>query len=192
MILSPANRGPHRLTFGMAEGPFPGVKFFYNCRTSCAVVVVESASGDLSSRRTLVIIAIPILIAVALFMGWVLVKLTIHALPLFAGTSTAVFIHHAGASLATSVVAGGLIALAVTILGRVSFERTRSPAMRLLVALSFTAPAAFAAYHATLGLAAHAVPSGALRAAMALVAAFLVGAAAWRGIASPLKRQRHA
>ena len=148
------------------------------------MVVVESASDDLFVKEDAMIFAIPILIAVALFMGWVLVRLTIHALPLFAGASAAFFVHQLGAGFAAAAIIGGLVALAVVTLGRICSVQAGSHAIRILVAVAFTAPAAFAAYHAALGLAAPVLGSGAARGALGTVAAVLVGSAAWRGVVS--------
>jgi hypothetical protein len=130
------------------------------------------------------ILAVPILIAVAIFLGWALVTLTVHALPLFAGASIAMVVLRAGGGPTEAVACGAGAALAVAALGRFAFGASRSPAVRALIALAFAAPAAIAAYHAALGVSALVDASGAWRSPAALMIAFLIGAAAWRGIAS--------
>jgi hypothetical protein len=156
----------------------------YICWTFCALVVVESASGDLVVKEDAMIFAIPILIAVTFFLGWLLVKLTIHALPIFTGISAAVLAHQASAGPVTAIAIGALAAIAIAAIARVAFECARSPALRLAVPLAFAMPASIAAYHAALGLSALVMPDGFWRAAVAMAAAALIGAAAWREIMS--------
>lgn len=154
------------------------------------MVVVESASDDLVVMEDAMILAVPILIAVTLFLGWALVKLTVHALPLFAGVSVTMVVLRAGGGSIEAVACGAGAALAVATLGRLAFGTSRSPSVRALIALAFAAPAALAAYHAALGVSALVVSSGAWRTPAALIIAFLVGAAAWRGIAASASGSR--
>jgi hypothetical protein len=126
------------------------------------------------------ILAVPILIAVSLFLGWLLVALAINALPLFSGISAGLFVLGWSGSIAEGLIAGTLVGIAVAKIGPVFFSRTGSPALRLIIVLAFTGPAAAAAYQATQGLFGHLIAPGAPRDALALAAAFLVGAAAWR------------
>jgi hypothetical protein len=125
------------------------------------------------------ILAVPILIAVTLFLGWALVSLTLNAFPLFSGVSAGLLILGWGGSIAAALLIGLSVGLAVAIMGRIAFSRARSPMARLSVGLAFVAPAAFAAHHAVTGLFGHVVGVGP-REILALGAAFLVGSAAWR------------
>jgi len=129
------------------------------------------------------IVAVPILIAASLFLGWCLVKLTIHALPLFAAVMTTSLLLRAGLSIGSAAVCGGAFALVVVIGGRSLAAAPNTSALRAGVLIAFAAPASFAAYHAVLGLTAIFMTSGAWRTILALVASLLVGAAAWREVA---------
>lgn len=57
--------------------------------------------------------------------------------------------------------------------------------MRATIALLFAAPATFAGYHTTLGLAQLGVPSEGWRQIFAIVGAALVGATAWTRMFDP-------
>jgi len=135
-----------------------------------------------------VILAVPILIAVSLFLGWVLVVLAINALPLFSGVSAGLLVLGWSGSVAEGLIAGVFVGIVVATIGPVAFSRARSPLLRLLIVLAFAGPAAAAAYHAALGLFGHLVAHGAACDALALVAAFLVGSAAWRRFAGRADR----
>lgn len=136
------------------------------------------------------ILAVPILIAVSLFLGWLFVALAINALPLFSGVSTALLVLGWTGSIAEGLVAGALVGLAVATIGPVTFSRARPPMLRLLIVLAFAGPAAAAAYHAALGLFGHLIAHGGARQALALAAAFLVGSAAWRRFTDRADRLR--
>lgn len=148
------------------------------------MVVEESASGGIVAREDAMFLAIPILIFAALLLGWLLVKLTVHALPLFAAVLVFLFLHHLAVGMVAALVTGALTGVAVAAIGRTSFQRARSPAGRLAIPLVFAAPASIAAYHAASGLSSVLVSSGAWHVGMSMVSALLVGTAAWRGIAS--------
>ena len=148
------------------------------------MVVEESASGGIVAREDAMILAMPILIFAALFLGWLLVRLTVHALPLFAGVLVMLVLHHMGVGTVAAFVTGALTGVAVTAIGRTSFQRARSPAGRLAIPLVFAAPASIAAYHAASGLSSALISSGAWHVGMSVVSALLVGTAAWRGIAT--------
>lgn len=126
------------------------------------------------------IFAVPILIAVSLFLGWVLVVLAVNALPLFSGVSAGLLVLGWSGSVVEGLIVGTLVGIAVATIGPVIFSKARSPMLRLVIVLTFAGPAAFAAYHAALGLFSHLIAYGAACEAMALAAAFLVGSAAWR------------
>jgi hypothetical protein len=137
------------------------------------------------------ILAVPILVAVALFMGWALVSLTVNALPLFAGVSAGFLMLAWSGNIAAALITGLSVGLAVAVTGRIAFSRARSPMVRLSVGLAFAAPAVFAAHHAVTGLFGHVVgvaPSEML----ALGVAVLVGSAALRRLieADPVPVER--
>ena len=134
------------------------------------------------------IFAIPILIAVCLFLGWALVTLTVNALPLFSGVSAGLLVLGWGSSVSGGLVAGLVVGIAVATVGPVAFSQARSPVLRLSIGLIFAAPAAAAAYHAVLGLFGHFV-AAAPREILAFAAAFLVGMAAWRRLTDRADRR---
>ena len=136
------------------------------------------------------ILAIPILIAVSLFLGWLLVSLVMNALPLFSGVYAGLLVLGWSGSIAEGLFAGILVGIAVATIGPVAFSRARLPMLRLLIVSAFTGPAAAAAYHASEGLSDHLVASGTLREALALAAALLVGFAAWRRFTERADRLR--
>ncbi|MFA6114216.1 MAG: hypothetical protein WC729_09485 [Sphingomonas sp.] len=125
------------------------------------------------------ILAVPILIAVSLFLGWALVSLAVNALPLFSGVSAGLLVLGWSGSAAGGLIAGLRVGIAVAMVGPIAFSRARSPMLRLSIGLIFAAPAAVAAYHAVSGLFDHVVGT-APRETLAFAAAFLVGMAAWR------------
>jgi hypothetical protein len=69
------------------------------------------------------VVAVPIVIAVGLFLGWCLVKPIAHALPLFAGLPTVSLLLHIGASVGVSLAAGALDGHAVRRRGRIAGRR---------------------------------------------------------------------
>ncbi len=125
-------------------------------------------------------LAVPILIAVALFLIWVLFKLSVHALSLFAGMAVAMLTWRSGGTLFPAALAGIAVALLIAATGPILFASARTPLGRAMVALLFAAPAAFTAYHAAHGIAAEVAGTGAWSGPTALIVAFLVGSVAWR------------
>lgn len=120
-------------------------------------------------------LTIPILVIVALFMAWVLIKLTINALPFFTGVTIFMSFLGSGHGVAVALVLGCLAAIAVVALGKWAFAHARSPATRFAVAAAFAVPAAIAAFHAMRGIAALALPGSNIATAMAVLTAILIG-----------------
>jgi hypothetical protein len=127
-----------------------------------------------------VIFAVPILIAVTLFLGWMLVTLAINALLLFSGISAGLLVLGWSHSIADALIVGALVGIAVATIGPVAFSRTQSPMLRLVIIIAFAAPAAAAAHSAVLGLLGHVIAPSAPRELLAMAAAIIVGLAAWR------------
>jgi hypothetical protein len=141
------------------------------------VVVVESASGDLVVKED-VMLAIPIMVAFALLLGWVLIKLTLNALPLFAGFAVTMLAQDLGSGILASLAAGALAALSLVALGR-SAAGLSSPSLRLVLGIAFAVPAGAAAYHAARGLTGL-VAGGSAGAMASMIVALLIGVTAWR------------
>ena len=117
------------------------------------------------------------------FLCWLLFTLAVFVLPLFAAVSAGMYVHDSGTGPIGAIVAGALAGILTLIAGQVIFATARSPFIRLGVALLFAAPAAFAGYHATHGIAALTMPSGIWQQIFAGVGAVVVGATAWARMA---------
>src|SRR6266571_2999212 len=126
---------------------------------------------------------------IASFLGlgvfcWLLLNLTVYALPCLAGAWAGILAYDTGAGIGGAMIIG-LVAGATTLLaGQAVSTKARSPIARTLVAIAFAVPAAFAGYHASLGLAGLGVPSDAWRHAFAIVGAIAIGATAWARMTS--------
>lgn len=161
-------------------------------RIFCAISVgqvalwwwLEARPTNLFVMEDAMIVAVPILIAVIFFLGWCLVKLTIHALPLFAVVMTTSLLLRAGSTIGPAIAGGCAFALLIFVGGRWLATASSTPALRAAVLIAFAAPASLAAYHAVLGLTAIVMTSDAWRTISAVVASIIVGAAAWREVAT--------
>ncbi|MEO6215190.1 MAG: hypothetical protein ABIO86_04105 [Sphingomonas sp.] len=122
-------------------------------------------------------LVIPVLIVVALFLGWFLIKLTLNALALFVAVTVGIFVHGLAAGTANTLLAGMAAGMAVVAIGRNADVVFRSPALRLIVAFAFAIPAGAAAYHAMLGISGF-LTSGGWGTAMSMVAAVLIAVTA--------------
>jgi hypothetical protein len=112
-------------------------------------------------------------------------RLTVDALPAFAGCAAGFWAYGTGAG-PIGAIAIGVAAAAVTLAtGRLAFGCSRSTAIRACIAFVFAAPAAYVGYHVILALAQYAVPSDAWRHAFALIGAFVIGVTATVRIAGP-------
>lgn len=105
-------------------------------------------------------------------------NLAIYALPFFVGLTAAQFAYETGAGL----IGAGLVGLfsagaAFGILAGL-FEAIRSPIIRLIVALIFAAPAAFAGYALVHGVTKEAVPSDVWRQIFCIAGGAFVGISA--------------
>ena len=127
------------------------------------------------------LIALILLIVFACLAGALLWSLAVHALPLWVGGAVALALHHNGAGLAASLIAGLAAAAATLAIGQLLIGVARSPLLRLLVVLAFALPAAVAGYHATHGIAAVLDVAGPTGFILSLVAAATAGVAAWSG-----------
>lgn len=114
---------------------------------------------------------------------WALFALAVYALPFFVGLTAGMYAHQSGIGPIGAIVVGlaaGGVALSA---GQYVFAALRPPAIRLVVALLFAVPAAYAGYQMTLGLAHVAINSEGWRDAAALVGAIVVGCTAWARVA---------
>src|SRR3546814_5945378 len=106
-------------------------------------------------------IALGILLSVAGigFFCWLLFTLAVYALPFFAGMTVGLWAYDSGAGAIGSFLIGAFAAGLTFGLGQRIFTSVRSVWVRFAIALAFAAPAAFAGYHAMLGLTRLTMPS---------------------------------
>ncbi|WP_275185361.1 hypothetical protein [Bradyrhizobium sp. CSA112] len=133
----------------------------------------------------MIVIGILLNIAGLGFLCWALFVLAVYALPFFVGTTAGIYTYRTGIGPIGAVVIGFVAAAFGLMTGQYIFSVTRSPAVRLVIALLFAAPAAFAGYNVTFSLGnIGAVPQW-WREAFALVGAVVVGCIAWARMAIP-------
>jgi hypothetical protein len=127
----------------------------------------------------MIVLGILLCIAGIGFLCWLLFTLAVCALPFFAGVSVGTWAHGTGAG-PLGALAVGIVAAGVTLaIGQLSLTFVRPTWARLSITLLFTAPAAMAGYHATLGLAKLAMPSVSWQVAFSIVGAVAVGITAY-------------
>ena len=127
------------------------------------------------------------LAAIALFC-WLLFTLAVFALPFFTAVSAGIWAYHAGGGWLGAIVVG-LIAGCFTLgIGQVLFVIVRPMWARLLVALAFVAPAVFAGYHATSGIAQLAMPSETWQIVFSTIGAIAIGITTLLRVASMAPR----
>lgn len=131
----------------------------------------------------MIIIGILASIAGLGFFCWLLFTLAVYALPFFAAVSAGMFVYDSGAGPAGIIAAGALTGILTLIAGQFVFATVRSPLIRMSIAVLFAAPAAFAGYHATHGVAALTMPSGIWQMIFAVTGSIAVGATAWTRMA---------
>ncbi|MCL8385062.1 hypothetical protein [Xanthobacter aminoxidans] len=123
----------------------------------------------------MIFLGIPLgLAAIALFC-WLLFTLAVFALPFFVAVSAGTWAYHAGGGWLGAIVVA-LIAGGVTLsIGQVLLVIVRPMWARLLIALTFVAPAVLAGYHATHGIAKLAMPSETWQIVFSTIGAIAIG-----------------
>lgn len=123
---------------------------------------------------------------------WALFTLAVYALPFFVGMTAGMYTYRIGIG-PIGAIAVGFVADAFGLLaGRYLFSVARSPISRLVVALQFAAPAAWAGYEVTLSLAHVGIFPEWRREAFASFGAVVVGCSALARVAilaTPVPRQ---
>jgi len=112
-------------------------------------------------------------------------QMAIFALPLFVGVSAGRFAYGAGAGALGAILLGAVAAAALGI-AQLVLVMTRSTALRLLIALAFTAPAAFAGYHLVLGLSRIGGAQGLWQPVFAGIGAVIIAGAALMRLSTPI------
>ena len=108
------------------------------------------------------------------------------ALPLFVGVTAGRFAFGTGAGVLGAVVVGAIAAAAALGVAQVVLVMTRSTALRVLVALTFAAPAAVAGYNVVLGLSRIGGAQGIWQPIFAGVGAVIVAGASLARLSAPL------
>ncbi|MFG1191220.1 hypothetical protein [Xanthobacter flavus] len=107
----------------------------------------------------MIFLGIPLGLAAIALYCWRLFTLAVFALPFFVSVIAGTWAYHTGGGWLGAIVVG-LIAGGVTLgVGQVLLVIVHPMWARLLIALAFVAPAVFAGYHATHGIAKLAMPS---------------------------------
>ena len=119
------------------------------------------------------------LLAVIGTLCWLLFNLTVYAVPTFAGLSLGFLAHQTGVGSLGAAVIGLASAVMTLAVAQRLFASTRNTGVRRALALGFTAPAAFAGYHAALGITAMGTVSAAWAQLIAVLGGAVVGAVAW-------------
>jgi hypothetical protein len=151
----------------------------YNAKTYCAVEVEESASDDPVVKEDAMIFAAIATIAALVLIGLLMLNLIIYALPFAIGLTAGQWTSAAGHSIAVSIASGLGAALLTMLLARIAIGLARSPAQLAIIGLLFAIPAAFAGYHASLGLWALFAEPNSMTHFLASIAALSFGALAW-------------
>ena len=131
----------------------------------------------------MIIIGIILGVAAIGFLCWILFSLAVYALPFFAALSAGMWAYHSNAGPVGAILVGIVAGAATLVAGQVAFAFVRSTWIRIAFALLFAAPAVFAGYYATFGLAKLTIPSGAWQVAFSIFGAIVVGVTAWTRMA---------
>lgn len=132
-----------------------------------------------------------ILIAIAaILIGALLVRLAVHALPVWCAFLSAQAVHASGAGLVAAIAAGALAAIATLALAQLLLALAKSPLARIAVGLAIALPAGAAGYFAMRGIANAAMPVSVWQQILPAIAAVAIAATAWTrlGAAPPARR----
>jgi hypothetical protein len=128
--------------------------------------------------------AVAIVIAFG-FLSWALVKVTIHALPAIVALATGFLAHETGAGVAGTVIVAFAAFVLTRVAGHHTMLKSRSPVLRIAVALLFAVPAVVLGYGLALALAQLDTPSPVWQQVFALSGAVIAGAAVLTQVTDP-------
>ena len=134
----------------------------------------------------MIIIGILLCIAGLGALCWLLFNLAVFALPLSAAVSAGLFALHSGAGPIAAIAVGFVAGVLTLAVGQAVFTLVPSPLVRGVVALIVAAPAAFAGFHATHGLAGLVVTADGWRQALSYVGGAVVGLTALTRLLLPI------
>jgi hypothetical protein len=179
-----SHRSPRTNSDGRNPSLLPQRNFRYS--HARAVEVVEGATHAITMTGVSTMLALGIVLNIVGlgFFCWVLFTLAIYALPFFVGMTAGLHAHESGAGPFSAIGLGIVAAAFVLVIGQTIFSFVRTPILRIAVALMFAAPAAFAGYYATFGLAGLTMTSDVWRQVLAVIGAVVIGATAWARLAA--------
>lgn len=129
-----------------------------------------------------------ILLVLGLFAGlyifWLAITLAVHALPLYVGLAAGFWLHSHGQGLIVSILGGFLAGVLTLSAGRLLFDLTGSPTVRLVIALLFVLPAGYAGYQAIHGIVGLALGTGVTLTVLSAVGACIIAGMAWSQLSS--------
>ncbi|MGF6313557.1 hypothetical protein ABIB82_007714 [Bradyrhizobium sp. i1.8.4] len=108
------------------------------------------------------------------FFCWLLFTLAVFALPLFVGLTIGIWAFYTGAGMLSGTAAGLVAGGATICIGQLALAYVPWTWLRLLIILLYVAPATFAGYSATHGIAQMTMPSPAWQTIFAIVGATAV------------------
>lgn len=130
-----------------------------------------------------------IILVLGLFAGLYMIRLLFSlaslALPVGAAILTAFGLRNHGHGILAAIIVGFLVGVVIHVAGQLLFQNSRSPLLRMLVALAFVVPAAIAGFHAVDGVARLAIGAGMVRTLIASLGSITIGYAAWSGLSKP-------
>lgn len=130
-----------------------------------------------------------IISAIALaYSAWLLLTLSVHALPLFVGTTLGLAAYQSRSGVPGALLVGLLAAALALAAIRRLFSATRSPVARALTAAIFVLPAGCAGCHAVFGLARLTGASLVWQQTFAVIGAIAIRVMAWTRIAYPAEQ----
>lgn len=131
----------------------------------------------------MIVLGIIVSIAAIGTMCWLLFNLAVFALPFFIGLNAGIWAYSTGAGWLGGILIG-LIAAGLTVaVGQGLLMLVRPIWARLLIALTFVAPAGVAGFYATLGIVKHMMPSETWQIIFSVVGAVAVGVTAFLRVA---------
>ncbi len=116
----------------------------------------------------------------------IMFQMAIFALPLFIAVTAGRFAYETRAGVMGAIVVGLITAVVAFGVAQLILATTRSTALRVIIAVAFAAPAAFAGYHVVLGLSHIGGAHGVWQPIFAGIGAIIIAGAALARLATPI------
>ena len=118
-------------------------------------------------------------------------NMAVYALPLFAAVTAGRLAYASGAGWLGAIFVGLLAGVLTLGVGQLALGVTKSNLVRLVIAVAFAAPAAFAGYHVVLGLSHIGGAHGVWQTVFAGIGAVIIAGAALMRLATPIGAPPH-